>query len=144
MPTRLYYVSYVGNPFDTHVYQNDVHARLLTYTADALRAFLDDLKRLGRANDVAIMVFTEFGRRIPENVSKGTDHGTATPMFVLGETAKGGLYGTPVSLTNLDEGNLLYTMDFRRVYATMIKEWLGYTDTTSLLRGEFPTLGMFA
>lgn len=144
LPTRLYYVSYVGNPFDTHVYQNDVHARLLTYAADALRAFMDDIKRLGRANDVAIMVFTEFGRRIPENVSKGTDHGTATPMFVLGEKLKGGLYGTPVSLTNLDEGNLLYTMDFRRVYATMIKEWLGYADTTSLLRGEFPTLGMFA
>jgi uncharacterized protein (DUF1501 family) len=90
------------------------------------------------------MVFTEFGRRIPENVSKGTDHGTATPMFVLGETMKGGLYGTPVSLTNLDEGNLLYTTDFRRVYATMIKEWLGYADSASLLRGEFQTLGLFA
>jgi len=94
MPTRLYYVSYVGNPFDTHVYQSDVHARLLIYTADALRAFMDDLKRIGRGPDVAVMVFTEFGRRVPENTSKGTDHGTATPMFVIGEKVKGGLYGT--------------------------------------------------
>ncbi|MGE0826322.1 MAG: DUF1501 domain-containing protein [Candidatus Binatia bacterium] len=144
MSTRLYYVSYIGNPFDTHVYQNDVHARLLTYAADALRGFVDDLKRIGRAGDVATMVFTEFGRRVPENTSKGTDHGTATPMFVLGETVKGGQYGTPLSLTNLNEGNLLYTTDFRRVYASMIKEWLGYDDTASLLKGNFQPLGMFA
>ncbi len=143
MPTHLYYVSYVGNPFDTHVYQSDVHARLLIYASDALRAFIDDVKRIGRDADVAVMVFTEFGRRVPENTSKGTDHGTATPMFILGETVKGGLYGEPVSLTNLDDGNLIYTTDFRRVYATMIKEWLGYEDTSTLLKGEFQTLGMF-
>jgi uncharacterized protein (DUF1501 family) len=65
-------------------------------------------------------------------------------MFVLGETVKGGLYGTPLSLTNLDDGNLLYTTDFRRVYATIIKEWLGYIDAATLLRGEFQTFGMFA
>lgn len=144
MPTRLYYVSYVGNPFDTHVYQADVHARLLIYTADALRAFIEDVKRIGRGAEVAVMVFTEFGRRVPENTSKGTDHGTATPMFVLGETVKGGQYGTRPSLTELDDGNLIYTTDFRRVYATLIKEWLGYDDTASLLRGKFNTLGMFA
>jgi uncharacterized protein (DUF1501 family) len=143
MPTRLYYVSYAGNPFDTHVYQSDVHARLLIYTADALRAFIDDVKRIGRGADVTVMVFTEFGRRVPENTSKGTDHGTATPMFVIGEKVKGGLYGTPPSLTNLDDGNLIYTTDFRRVYASMIKEWLGYADTAALLKGEFATFGMF-
>lgn len=144
MPTRLYYVSYAGNVFDTHVYQSDVHARLLIYTADALRAFMEDVKRLGRGADVAIMVFTEFGRRVPENTSKGTDHGTATPMFVIGEHVKAGLYGTPPSLTNLDDGNLIYTTDFRRVYASMIKEWLGYNDTPTLLKGEFQPLGLFA
>lgn len=144
MPTRLYYVSYVGNPFDTHVYQADVHARLLIYTADALRAFIEDVKRIGRGAEVAVMVFTEFGRRVPENTSKGTDHGTATPMFVMGENVKGGQYGKPPSLTDLDDGNLIYTTDFRRVYATMIKEWLGHDDTASLLKGEFQTLGMFA
>lgn len=144
IPTRLYYVSYVGNPFDTHVYQSDVHARLLIYTADALRAFIEDVKRIGRGAEVAVMVFTEFGRRVPENTSKGTDHGTATPMFVIGENVKGGQYGKPPSLTDLDDGNLIYTTDFRRVYATMIKEWLGHDDTASLLKGEFQTLGMFA
>jgi len=144
MPTRLYYVNYAGNPFDTHVYQADVHARLLIYTADALRAFMEDVKRIGRSTDVAMMVFTEFGRRVPENTSKGTDHGTATPMFVIGDAVKGGQYGEPPSLTNLDDGNLKYTTDFRRVYATMIKEWLKYSDTVSLLKGEFNTLGIFA
>jgi uncharacterized protein (DUF1501 family) len=143
MPTRLYYVSYAGNPFDTHVFQADTHARILTYTADALRAFIEDVKRIGRGPDVAVMVFTEFGRRVPENASKGTDHGTATPIFVIGETVKGGQYGQPPRLIELDDGNLRYTTDFRRVYATMVKEWLGCEDTASLLRGEFATLGIF-
>lgn len=144
MPARLYYVSYAGNVFDTHVHQLDLHARLLTYSADALRAFIDDLGRLGRGKDVTVMVFTEFGRRVPENASKGTDHGTATPVFVLGDSVRGGLYGSPPSLTELDDGNLHYTTDFRRVYATLIKEWLGYPDPAALLRGEFETFGMFA
>lgn len=144
MPARLYYVSYAGNVFDTHVHQLDLHARLLTYSADALRAFIDDLGRIGRGKDVTVMVFTEFGRRVPENASKGTDHGTATPVFVLGERVRGGLYGSPPSLTELDDGNLRYTTDFRRVYATLIEEWLGYPDPAALLRGEFETFGMFA
>ena len=144
MPARLYYVSYAGNVFDTHVHQLDLHARLLTYSADALRAFIDDLGRIGRGKDVTVMVFTEFGRRVPENASKGTDHGTATPVFVLGDSVRGGLYGSPPSLTELDDGNLRYTTDFRRVYATLIKEWLGYPDPAALLRGEFETFGMFA
>ncbi len=144
MPARLYYVSYAGNVFDTHVHQLDLHARLLTYSADALRAFIDDLGRIGRGKDVTVMVFTEFGRRVPENASKGTDHGTATPVFVLGDSVRGGLYGSPPSLTELEDGNLHYTTDFRRVYATLIKEWLGYPDPAALLRGEFETFGMFA
>lgn len=144
MPARLYYASYAGNVFDTHVHQLDLHARLLTYSADALRAFIEDLGRIGRGKDVTVMVFTEFGRRVPENASKGTDHGTATPVFVLGDSVSGGLYGSPPSLTELDDGNLHYTTDFRRVYATLIKEWLGYPDPAALLRGEFETFGMFA
>ncbi len=144
MPTRLYYVSYAGNVFDTHVYQNDLHFRLLSYTADALFGFQEDLKRIGRQDDVAVMVFTEFGRRVPENTSKGTDHGTATPVYVLGEKVRGGLYGAAPSLIDLDDGNLIHTTDFRRVYATLIKEWLGHAETSTLLRGDFETLGMFA
>ena len=144
MPTRLYYVSYQGNSFDTHVQQADLHSRLLMYTADATRAFMDDVKRLGRADDVAVMMFTEFGRRVEENGSLGTDHGTATPMFVFGKSVKGGLYGQHPSLTDLDDGNMKMTTDFRRVYATMVKEWLGYDDTDAVLKGRFEPLGVFA
>jgi len=146
MKTRLYYVSYQGNAFDTHVQQGDVHSRLLMYTADAVRAFLDDVTRLGRGNDVAVVMFTEFGRRVEENGSLGTDHGTATPMFLFGarDRIKGGLYGQPPSLTDLDDGNLKMTTDFRRVYATAIKEWLGYDDTDAILKGRFDSLGAFA
>jgi uncharacterized protein (DUF1501 family) len=144
MKTRLYYVSYQGNAFDTHVQQGDVHSRLLMYTADAVRAFLDDVARIGRADDVAVMMFTEFGRRVEENGSLGTDHGTAGPMFLFGKHVKGGLYGQPPSLTDLDDGNLRMTTDFRRVYATSIKEWLGYDDTDTILKGRFDTLGAFA
>jgi uncharacterized protein (DUF1501 family) len=143
-PTRLYYTSYRNNAFDTHVFQNDVHQRLLTYASDAVSAFLMDLKRIGRADDVAVMVFSEFGRRVPENVSLGTDHGAANLMFVAGTKVKGGHYGQIPSLTKLDEGdNLVYTTDFRRVYGTMISGWLGYRDTKTLLNGEFEGFGMF-
>ncbi|MBD93866.1 MAG: hypothetical protein CL482_06370 [Acidobacteria bacterium] len=144
MPTRLYYVSYQGNSFDTHVHQADPHARLLTYTADAVRGFVEDLKRIGRADDVAIMMFTEFGRRVEENASLGTDHGTATPMFVVGSGVRGGLHGRHPSLTDLDDGNLKMTTDFRRVYATMIEEWLGVHDSASILKGSFESLPLFA
>ncbi len=144
MPTRLYYVSHAGNSFDTHVHQADPHARLLAYTADAVRGFTEDLKRLGRADDVAIMMFTEFGRRVEENASLGTDHGTATPMFIVGRGVKGGFYGDHPSLTDLDDGNLKMTTDFRRVYATMIEEWLGFDDSGTILKGAFAPLGVFA
>ena len=144
LPTRIYYVSYRGNAFDTHVHQADLHDRLLMYTADAVNGFMKDLERIGRRQDVAVMMFTEFGRRVEENASQGTDHGTAGPMFVVGEAVKGGFYGNTPSLTDLDRGNLKMTTDFRRVYATMIAEWMGYGDTASILKGEFPALGLFA
>jgi uncharacterized protein (DUF1501 family) len=144
MPTRLYYVTYAGNSFDTHVLQADLHSRLLMYTADAVRGFMDDVERLGRGDDVAVMIFTEFGRRVEENGSLGTDHGTATPMFIAGKGIKGGLFGTHPSLTDLDDGNLKMTTDFRRVYATMIEEWLGYSDAQAILKGRFEPLGVFA
>ena len=144
MPTRLYYVTYAGNSFDTHVQQADLHTRLLMYTADAVRGFMEDIRRLGREDDVAVMMFTEFGRRVEENGSLGTDHGTATPMFIIGKGIKGGLYGQHPSLTDLDDGNMKMTTDFRRVYATVIKEWLGYDDTQAVLKERFETLEIFA
>jgi hypothetical protein len=144
MPARLYYTSYRNNAFDTHVFQNDVHKRLLTYASDAVSAFMTDLERIGRADDVVVMIFSEFGRRVPENVNLGTDHGTANLMFVAGKQVKGGQYGTIPSLTKLDAGdNLIHTTDFRRVYATMIASWLGLKDTKPLLHGDFETFDMF-
>jgi uncharacterized protein (DUF1501 family) len=144
-PTRLYYTSYRNNAFDTHVFQNDVHQRLLTYASDAVAAFFMDLKRIGRQDDVALMVFSEFGRRVPENSNLGTDHGAANLMFVAGAKVKGAHYGEVPSLSKLDAGdNLVYTTDFRRVYATMITGWLGYKDTRGLLNGDFTSFPMFA
>jgi len=144
MPARLYYTAYRNNAFDTHVFQGDVHKRLLTYASDAVSAFLTDLERIGRADDVVVMVFSEFGRRVPENVNLGTDHGTANLMFVAGKQVKGGQYGKVPSLTALDAGdNLIYTTDFRRVYATMISGWLGYRDTHQLLKGDFESFDLF-
>lgn len=145
MPTSLYYVAYRNNAFDTHVFQNDLHQRLLTYTSDAVSAFMLDLERIGRADDVVLMVFSEFGRRVPENVSLGTDHGAANVMFVVGKPVKGGHYGEVPSLINLTEGdNLQYTTDFRRVYQTMMQGWLSQTDTSGILNGNFEGFDMFS
>jgi len=105
---------------------------------------MEDLERVGRADGDAVMMFTEFGRRVEGNGSLGSVHGTATPMFVVGTGVKGGLFGQHPSLTDLDDGNMKMTTDFRRVYATMIKEWLGYDDTAAVLKGRFDPLGVFA
>jgi uncharacterized protein (DUF1501 family) len=142
MPTRIYYVSQGG--YDHHAAQAGAHQLLLIYLSDALKGFLDDMKRIGREDDVAVMVFTEFGRRVQENASAGTDHGTATPMYVLGKKVKGGFHGKMPSLTDLDKGNLKMTTDFRSVYGTMIQEWMGCADTKTLLKGDFPSLDLFA
>jgi uncharacterized protein (DUF1501 family) len=138
LPARLYYTAYARNAFDTHVVQNDQHPRLLTYTSDAVSAFMLDMERLGRADDVTLMIFSEFGRRVPENTSLGTDHGAANVMFVAGKKVKGGHYGEPPSLTKLDAGdNLVFTTDFRRVYSTMAQNWLQQPAAPALLNGTF-------
>jgi len=144
MPTRLYYTSYRHNAFDTHVQQSDLHQRLLTYVSDAVAGFMKDMQRIGRADDVVMLVFSEFGRRVPENTSLGTDHGTANHMYLIGKPVKGGHYGTPPKLDALDEGdNLVFTTDFRRVYASVIEGWLGYRDTRKLLSGNFDAFPIF-
>lgn len=142
LPTRIFYLSQGG--YDTHAAQAGSQQTLLIYFADALRGFMEDLERIGRADDVAVMVFTEFGRRVNENLSKGTDHGTATPMYIVGKNVKGGFYGQMPSLTDLDDGNLKMTTDFRSVQATMLKEWMGFNETKAVLKGDYPTLGVFA
>ncbi|MBN9511630.1 MAG: DUF1501 domain-containing protein [Alphaproteobacteria bacterium] len=142
-PTRIYYVTFPHNAFDTHVTQADTHARLLTYVSDHVAAFIQDMTRQGRGDDVAVMVFSEFGRRVAENANLGTDHGTAGISFVAGRPVRGGHYGAPPSLTDLDDGNMRYTTDFRRVYATMIQGWMGYRDARSVLKGDFAALEIF-
>lgn len=145
MPTRLYYTSYRHNAFDTHVQQSDLHQRLLTYVSDAVAGFMKDMERIGRADDVTMLVFSEFGRRVPENTSLGTDHGTANHMYLVGKQVKGGHYGKPPNLGELDDGdNMQFTTDFRRVYATAIEGWLGYPKSESVLKRRFEPFPVFA
>ena len=145
LPTRLFYTAYRNNAFDTHVYQANLHGRLLTYVADAVAAFFADLERIGRADDVVLLAFSEFGRRPGENVNLGTDHGTANVMFMAGKGVRGGHYGEVPSLTALDDtDNLQFTTDFRRVYASAMQGWLGLSDTDELLNGKFEPFDMFA
>jgi uncharacterized protein (DUF1501 family) len=142
-PTRLYYVPLRNSLFDTHVNQEAPHDRQLEYCSDAIAGFFQEMKRIGRADDVVLYVHSEFGRRVPENTSLGTDHGTAQLNFVIGNNVKGGMYGKPPSLTDLVlEGNLQNTTDFRQVYATLIEEWMG-ADSAKVLGQKFKTLGVF-
>ncbi len=144
-PARLYYVRLRNSLFDTHVNQESPHNRQVQYCSDAVWGFFEEMKRLGKQDEVCIFIHSEFGRRVPENTGLGTDHGTANVSFVLGGGVKGGQYSTPPSLTDLVLGdNLQYTTDFRRVYASLIEEYLGYSKPEDILGGRFETLGMFA
>jgi uncharacterized protein (DUF1501 family) len=120
---RVYNLSLGG--FDTHANQLRTQAGLLTQFSDSLAAFQKDLEEHAVDQDVALMAFSEFGRRVQENNGRGTDHGTAGPVFIMGSQVKGGLYGDYPSLTNLDSGDLKYGTDFRGIYATFIDRWLG-------------------
>ena len=122
LPTRVYYASQGG--YDTHNAQENSHNRLLGELANAVSAFCQDLKSKGIFDQVMIITFSEFGRRVAENASKGTDHGTAAPMFISGGGIKPGIYGRPPSLEQLDAGDLIYNVDFRSVYATILNRWL--------------------
>ncbi len=145
-PARLYYVPLRGSLFDTHVNQQSPHDRMVQYNSDAIWGFYQEMKRIGKDKDVAMFVHSEFGRRVPENTSLGTDHGAGNTAFVLGGGIKGGFYGEKMSLTNLVlDDNLQYTVDFRRVYATLIEEFLGYKQSEKVLQGvKYKTLGMWA
>jgi uncharacterized protein (DUF1501 family) len=123
LSTRIYSVETGG--FDTHVNQRGSHDNLMGRLSEGLSAFLTDLKVQGCTDRVCLMAFSEFGRRVQENGSGGTDHGVAGPMFVLGLKVKGGLHGRHPSLTELEKGDLVHTVDFRQVYATLIDRWMG-------------------
>jgi uncharacterized protein (DUF1501 family) len=132
---RVGYVTLGG--FDTHANQQQTHDLLMKTLADGLAAFYTDLAHHGKADNVVVMTWSEFGRRVEENGSLGTDHGTAAPMFVLGSPVNKGIFGEPPSLSSLDEnGNLKFTTDFRSVYATVLDRWLG-ASSKDVLGGSF-------
>jgi uncharacterized protein (DUF1501 family) len=125
LSTRVYYVTLGG--FDTHRGQGGVngsHANLMNQVASSLKAFYDDLRAQGNESRVMTMMFSEFGRRVGQNASNGTDHGTAAPMFLFGPMVKPGLHGVYPSLTDLDNGDLKHTVDFRHIYSAVLTDWL--------------------
>lgn len=137
MKTRVYYVDIGG--FDTHAGQggaNGSHANLLGQWAQAVRAFYRDLKEQGNDGRVMTMSFSEFGRRVGQNASGGTDHGTAAPLYLFGPMVKAGVHGDHPSMTDLDDGDLKYRIDFRTVYAAVLKNWMG-ADPEMVLEGRY-------
>ncbi len=138
--TKVYYCQIGG--FDTHSNQPGQQEQLFNQLAMGIQAFMKDLTAKGLTNKVTIMTFSEFGRRIGQNDSNGTDHGTAGPMFVVGGKVKGGLHGRYPSLTDTDEGDLKYTTDFRRVYGTLLESWLN-ADSAQVLGNRFEPLALY-
>ncbi len=137
--TKVYYVS-LGS-FDTHAGQEQQQKRLFDELNSAVKAFTDDMKSNGRFEDVLMMTFSEFGRRVSQNASNGTDHGTANNMFFIGGGLKQkGLLNEMPNLSDLDEGDLKYKVDFRNVYATVINKWLGVDDKI-ILGNNFERMG---
>jgi len=137
--TKVIYVQH--GSFDTHVSQLQTQNRLLAEFSDAIAAFYGDLAAHGNDGGVLTMTFSEFGRRIEENGSRGTDHGEASPLFLIGGGVKGGLYGTAPDLARTSIGNVAYSTDFRSVYATVLEKWLG-RPSQKILSGAFPTLSV--
>jgi len=135
--TRIYYASQPG--YDTHAAQLYQHSRLLDELADALKAFLNDLKAAKLDERVVVLAFSEFGRGVEENGSAGTDHGAAAPVFLAGPNVNAGVIGTHPSLTDLDQGDLKMAIDFRQVYATLLDRWIG-VDAKAVLGQSFPNL----
>ncbi|MBS1188986.1 MAG: hypothetical protein H6R10_778 [Rhodocyclaceae bacterium] len=128
--------------FDTHQNQAGIHAGLLKQLAEGLLALRSALDELGRWQDTLVMTYGEFGRRPKENLSAGTDHGTAAPHFVLGGQVRGGLYGAPPALDRLDgNGNPAFAVDFRSLYATVLERWWD-ADSAEVLRGRYPPLDL--
>ena len=145
LETPVYLTSMSG--FDTHSNQLGNHSNLLQTLADSVSAFMNDLELLGVADRVVIMTFSEFGRRVEQNGSAGTDHGTAAPLFVIGQNAKGGIVGNNPDLSNLDNnGDLQYEYDFRQVYATLLQDHLGMATNMmdEVLFRQFETLPLIS
>jgi uncharacterized protein (DUF1501 family) len=137
LPTRVYYVSLSG--FDTHVNQLPRHDQLMKQLSDGLGAFWQDMKQQGNTDRVMLMTFSEFGRRVVENASGGTDHGAAAPMFVMGGNIQQGIVSPHPSMADLDQGDLKYVVDFRSVYSSILQNWLN-TPSKPILGDQYPLL----
>jgi uncharacterized protein (DUF1501 family) len=137
--TRVFYVSQGG--YDTHTNQRANHERLLRELGDSLRAFMQDLKAQGSQDQVLVMTFSEFGRRVSENASAGTDHGAGAPLFVVGSRVKPGFHGIPPGLATAQRinGDVRFSTDFRQVYGTILEHWLK-TPSSPVLGRSFPRL----
>lgn len=140
MPTNIYYVSISG--FDTHFNQVNQQERLLKNYADSVSVFVNDLKKNDKFKNVAIMTFSEFGRRVKQNASGGTDHGTANNVFLIGENLKRPkVLNEAPNLTDLDEGDLRFSVDFRQIYTSLLQDWLKTSDN-SILSKSFQSLNL--
>ncbi|MGC4022570.1 MAG: DUF1501 domain-containing protein [Cyclobacteriaceae bacterium] len=137
---KVYYASL--GAFDTHVNQIGQHERSLKIYADAVAALMNDLDKQGNLDKTVIMTFSEFGRRVSENASGGTDHGTASNVLLYGKKLKTpGVYNSLPDLANLDQGDLLYQVDFRSIYSALLKNWMS-TDPSQILSQDFPSLNI--
>jgi uncharacterized protein (DUF1501 family) len=136
----IYAVSMGG--FDTHTNQPNSQPNLLRQLSQGISAFISDLGQQGCDQDVVVMTFSEFGRRVAENGSRGTDHGTALPVFIAGTNVKGGVFGDTPSLTDLQDGDIKYKIDFRNVYASVLDQWL-QADSKEVLGTQFDSLPLF-
>ena len=141
LDTSVYYVSFDG--FDTHAFQGNKHNRLFQEYSKAISSFIKDLKDAGRMDDVLVMNFSEFGRRVKENASRGTDHGKANQVFLIGNRLKGGVLNQAPDLENLDEGDLKFQLDFRRIYSTVLNKWMGQDDEL-ILKSKYQYLNLLA
>ena len=140
--TGLCYVTTGG--FDSHANQDGTHPELLSSIDGALAAFQADIEAQGHADRTSLLMWTEFGRRVRENGSGGTDHGSAGPIWLLGSSVAGGLHGEPPPIDALDaNGDLRFSTDFRSVYASVLEQWLG-VDSRDVLEGVYPQLPLFA
>lgn len=136
LPTRVYYASLGG--FDTHANQKPRHDKLMQDLSDGLGMFMKDLKQQGNEDRVLVMTFSEFGRRVEQNASAGTDHGSASISFMMGPKINPGLLGKYPSLSDLDQGDLKFNTDFRSMYATILQNWME-TPSKPILGTQFPT-----
>jgi uncharacterized protein (DUF1501 family) len=143
---RIYHTELGGEEpggFDNHANQRDNHASLLRQLSQSVGAFVDDLRRAGLFDRVLLMTFSEFGRTLAENGRRGTDHGSAAPMFLAGGKLRGGLAGPHPDLSETEQGGVRHHTDFRRVYATILDRWLGL-DSRAILGGQFEPLELFS